>query len=38
LKLNDITDTVHVYPTMTEAMKMVAQAFRKGMERTCCTE
>ena len=38
LKINDITDTVHVYPTMTEAVKMVAQSFRRGMERTCCTE
>lgn len=38
LTITDITDTVHVYPTMTEAVKMVAQSFRRGMEGTCCTE
>jgi mercuric reductase len=39
LTLEDIIDTVHVFPTMTEAIKLVATAFQKDVTKlTCCAE
>lgn len=39
LTVDDIIDTVHVFPTMTEAIKLVATAFRKDVSKlTCCAE
>ena len=29
LTIDDIIDTVHVFPTMTESIKLVATSFRK---------
>ncbi len=37
LTLNDIIDTVHVFPTMSEGLKRVAQAFKINVHAmTCC--
>ncbi len=39
LTIDDIIDTVHVFPTMTEAVKLVAQSFRKDISKmSCCAE
>jgi len=39
LTLDDIIDTVHVFPTMTEAIKLVATAFKKDVSKlSCCAE
>lgn len=39
LTVDDIIDTVHVFPTMTEAIKLVAQSFRKDISKmSCCAE
>jgi mercuric reductase len=39
LTINDIIDTVHVFPTMTEAIKLVATSFLKDVEKlSCCAE
>jgi len=39
LTVDDIIDTTHVFPTMTEAIKLVATAFRKDVSKlTCCAE
>ena len=39
LTIDDIIDTVHVFPTMTEALKLVAQSFRKDVSKiSCCAE
>jgi mercuric reductase len=39
LTINDIIDTVHVFPTMTEAVKLAAQSFRKDISKmSCCAE
>jgi len=39
LTIDDIIDTVHVFPTMTEAMKLVATSFRQDVSKlTCCAE
>ncbi|MGQ9625225.1 MAG: FAD-dependent oxidoreductase [Candidatus Bathycorpusculaceae bacterium] len=39
LTIDDITDTVHVFPTMSEAIKLVAQSFRKDVSKlSCCVE
>ena len=39
LKLDDIIDVVHVFPTMSEAVKLVAQSFRKDITKmSCCAE
>lgn len=35
----DIANTIHVYPTMSEAIKLVAQSFEKDMKKlSCCAE
>lgn len=39
LTIDDIIDTIHVFPTMSEAMKLVAQSFRRNVASLpCCTE
>jgi len=39
LTVDDIIDIVHVFPTMTEAMKLVAIAFKQDISKlTCCAE
>ena len=39
LTIDDITDTVHVFPTMSEAIKRVAQSFKRDISRmSCCVE
>lgn len=35
----DLVETIHVYPSMAEAIRMVAQAFEKDVSRlSCCAE
>jgi len=37
--VDDIIDTVHVFPTFSEAVKIVAQAFRRDINTmSCCVE
>src|SRR5881296_3609202 len=39
LTIDDIIDTVHIFPTMTESIKLVATSFRKDIdELSCCAE
>lgn len=39
LTIENIIDTVHVFPTMSEAVKLVAQSFTKNITRlSCCVE
>lgn len=39
LTIFDIIDTVHVFPTMSEAIKLVAQAFVRDITKmSCCVE
>ncbi len=39
MTIDNIIDTVHVFPTMTEAVKLVAQSFRKDISKmSCCAE
>ncbi|MBI2906773.1 MAG: mercury(II) reductase [Chloroflexi bacterium] len=39
LTVDDIIDTVHVFPTMSESIKLVAQSFRRDITRmSCCVE
>ncbi|MBI2447655.1 MAG: mercury(II) reductase [Candidatus Omnitrophica bacterium] len=39
LTIDDIIDTVHVFPTFSEAVKIVAQSFRHDAKRmSCCVE
>ena len=39
MTIDDIIDMVHVYPTMSEAIKMVAQTFYKDVTKlSCCAE
>lgn len=39
LTLEDVIDTVHVFPTYSEAIKIVAQAFKRDISRmSCCVE
>ena len=39
LTIDDIIDTVHVFPTMTESIKLAATSFRKDIdELSCCAE
>ena len=38
LTLEEIIDTVHVYPTLSEGIKLAAQSFFEDIEKlTCCT-
>jgi mercuric reductase len=39
LTIDDIIDTVHVFPTMSESIKLAATSFRKDIDRlSCCAE
>ncbi len=39
LTSTDISNTIHVYPTTSEAIKLVAQSFEKDMKKlSCCAE
>ncbi len=39
LTIDDIIDTVHVFPTLSESMKLAAQSFYKDVgELSCCIE
>ncbi len=39
LTIDDIIDTVHVFPTMSEAIKRVAQSFKRDISKmSCCVE
>jgi len=39
LTIDDIIDTVHVFPTMSEAMKLVATSFKQDITKlSCCVE
>ncbi len=39
LTIDDIIDTVHIFPTMAESIKLVAQSFRKDISKmSCCSE
>jgi mercuric reductase len=39
LRLADLIDMIHVYPTMSEALKIAAQSFTKDVSRlSCCAE
>jgi mercuric reductase len=39
LTIDDIIDTVHVFPTMTESIKLVATAFKQDVKKlSCCAE
>ena len=39
LTTDEIIDTIHVFPTMTEAIKLVATSFRQDVKKlTCCAE
>lgn len=39
LTAQDLVDTIHVYPTLSEALKLVAQAFTRDVAKlSCCAE
>lgn len=39
LTVDDIIDTVHVFPTMSESVKLVATSFKKNVQKlSCCVE
>jgi mercuric reductase len=39
LTIDDIIDTVHVFPTMTEAIKLVSTSFKQDLSKlSCCAE
>ncbi len=39
MKVDDIIDTVHVFPTMSESIKLVATSFKKNLKKlSCCVE
>ncbi len=39
LTIDDIIDTVHVFPTLSESIKLAAQSFYKDVSKmSCCTE
>jgi len=39
LTVDDIIDTVHVFPTMSESIKLVATSFKKNLKQlSCCAE
>lgn len=39
LTINDIIDTVHPFPTFSEAFKHACQAFRRDTSKmSCCVE
>ncbi len=39
MTVDDIIDTVHVFPTMSESIKLAAMSFRKDLDQlSCCAE
>ena len=39
LRVSDLIELIHVYPTISEALRMVAQSFTKDVSRlSCCAE
>ncbi len=39
MTINDIRDTIHVFPTMSEMIKKVAQSFNQNLDDiACCVE
>jgi mercuric reductase len=39
LTVDNLIDTIHVYPTMSEALRMVAQSFTRDVSKlSCCAE
>jgi mercuric reductase len=39
LKLDDVIETLHVFPTLSESIKLVAQSFKKDIKKmSCCVE
>jgi mercuric reductase len=39
LTVNEIIDTAHVFPTMSEAIKLVATSFKQDVSKlSCCAE
>lgn len=36
LTIDDIIDTVHVFPTFSEAIKLVAQAYTRDISKMSC--
>jgi mercuric reductase len=39
MTINEIIDTIHVYPTLSESIKIVAQSFLKDVSKlSCCAE
>jgi len=37
--VDDLIDTVHVFPTYSERIKLAAQAFRRDISKmSCCVE
>ena len=39
LTIEDIIDTVHVFPTLTESIKLVATSFKQNIKKlTCCAQ
>ena len=39
ITIDELIDTVHVFPTLSEGIKMAAQAFRRDITKmSCCVE
>lgn len=39
LTIDDLIDTVHVFPTLSESLKLAAQAFKRDIDKmSCCIE
>ncbi|KKM18399.1 hypothetical protein LCGC14_1666110, partial [marine sediment metagenome] len=39
MKLDDVINTLHVFPTLSEGIKLVAQSFKRDISKmTCCAE
>lgn len=39
LTIDNLINTIHVFPTISEAIKLVAQSFRKDVSKlSCCVE
>jgi len=39
MSLNDVINTIHVFPTLSEAIKLVAQSFKRDITKmSCCAE
>ncbi|MHA1266979.1 MAG: mercury(II) reductase [Candidatus Helarchaeota archaeon] len=39
MKLNDVINTIHIFPTLSEAIKLAAQSFKRDITKmSCCIE